>query len=248
MNPEAAPPTKQAGRTFVTTHWSVVWNARNGDTRAAEIALENLCRTYRSALYAYVRREGFHAADAEDLTQEFLARFVHKEWLNHLQDQRGRFRSFLLTFLKNFLRDERDRAGAKKRGSGKAPVSLDAYEAEERELLGPVDGLTADQIYERRWALALMARAIERLREDYAARDQSALFEQLKDVQPGEHGERSYAQIGSASGMSEQAVKNAALTFRRRYARFLRDEIAQTVLESGQVEEELRHLMQAFTR
>jgi RNA polymerase sigma-70 factor (ECF subfamily) len=165
-----------------------------------------------------------------------------------LQDQRGKFRSFLLAFLENFLRDERDRAHAQKRGGGKEPISLDAYEAGERELLGPVDGLTADQIYEKRWALAVMASAVERLRENYAARGQTALFDQLKDLQPGEHGERSYARIGAALGMTEQAVKNAALAFRRRYAQLLRDEIAQTVLEPGEVNEELRHLMQVFAR
>ena len=168
--------------------------------------------------------------------------------MNHLQDQRGKFRSFLLTFLQNFLSDERDRAHAQKRGGGQPFVSIDAYAAEERELVGSANTLTPDQIFERRWAQAVMAQAAERLCQDYAARGQTALFEQLKDLQPGEHGERSYAQIGAALGMTEQAVKNAALTFRRRYAQLLREEIAQTVMEPGEVAEELQHLMTVFTR
>jgi RNA polymerase sigma factor (sigma-70 family) len=237
-----------AGRAFVTTHWSVVWRARNGDSQASAAALEKLCRAYWAPLYHYIRRDGHKPEDAQDLTQEFLSRLIQKEWLNHLQDQRGKFRSFLLTFLKNFLSDHRDRGNAQKRGGGRTLISLDAYEAEEREFAVPADTLTPEQIFERRWAQAVMTQAAERLRQDYAARDQAALFEQLKDLQPGEHGERSYAQIGTALGITEQAVKNAALSFRRRYAQLLRDEIAQTVMEPGEVSEELQHLMTAFTR
>lgn len=241
---EFSPP----GQAFLTTHWSVVWRARYLDPAASAEAREKLCRTYWPPLYAYIRRADYSVQDAQDLTQEFLSCFLQKEWLKHLQDQRGKFRSFLLTFLKNFLSDQRDRAHAQKRGGGQTLLSIEACEAEEREFLKPADTLTPEQSYERRWAQAVMTQAVERLRRDYAARGQSALFEQLKDLQPGEHGARSHAQIGAALGLTGQAVNNAALTFRRRYAQALRDEIAQTVMEPGEVSEELQHLIGVFAK
>ena len=246
--PEPTAPEPPAGRVFVTTHWSVVLNAREKDSPDSEAARERLCRTYWPPLYAFIRREGHSPQDAQDLTQEFLSRFLHQESLDHLKDQRGKFRSFLLTFLKHFLSDQRDRDRAQKRGAGLQLVSLDACEAEEREALGPVDGLSADQLYDRRWARAVMDEAARRLREEYAARGKSALFEQLRDLQPGQHGARGYAEIGAALGMTEQAVKNAAHSFRRRYGELLRDEIAQTVEGPEEVEAEVRYLMQVFAR
>jgi RNA polymerase sigma-70 factor (ECF subfamily) len=246
--PESTPPTEPSGRVFVTTHWSVVLSARQKDSPDSEAARERLCRTYWPPLYHYLRRDGYSVDDAKDLTQEFLSRFVHREWLDHLKDQRGKFRSFLLTFLKHFLSDERDRANAQKRGGGQTWISLDACEAEERDALGPVDGLSADQLYDRRWARAVMDEAARRLREEYAARGKMELFEQLKDLQPGEHSARSYAEIGKALGLTEQAMKNAVHGFRRRYGALLRDEIAQTVDDPGEFEAEVQHLMQSFAR
>jgi RNA polymerase sigma-70 factor (ECF subfamily) len=158
-------------------------------------------------VYAYLRRDGHSPEDAQDLTQEFLSRLVHKDWLAHLQDQRGRFRSFLLTFLKHFLSDQRQRAKRLKRGGGRALVSLDAFEEEDRAKFEPVDGLTADQTYERRWAQAVMAQAAARLREDYAARGKLALFDQLKDLQPGEAGKRSYAKLGPNSAYPNKPLR-----------------------------------------
>jgi RNA polymerase sigma-70 factor (ECF subfamily) len=247
-NLESTPPSDPSGRVFVTTHWSVVLRARDKDSSDSEAARERLCRTYWPPLYHYLRRDGYSVDDAKDLTQEFLSRFLHREWLKHLHDQRGKFRSFLLTFLKHFLSDERDRANAQKRGGAQQLISLDACEAEERDAFGPVDGLSADQIYDRRWARAVMDEAARRLREEYAARGKAELFDQLKDLQPGEHGARSYAEIGAALGVTEQAVKNAAHSFRRRYGELLRDEIAQTVADPGEVETEVQHLMQIFSR
>jgi RNA polymerase sigma-70 factor (ECF subfamily) len=242
---DAPPATVQC---FATTHWSVVLAAREPDAPRAAAALDKLCRTYWPPLYAYIRREGYGMEDAQDLTQEFLSRLVHKEWLNHLHDQRGKFRSFLLTFLKHFLSHERDRANALKRGGGQIWISLDACEAEERDALGPVDGLSADQIFDRRWARAVMDEAAGRLREEYVKRGKAELFEQLKNLQPGEHANRSYSEIGAALGLTEQAMKNAVHSFRRRYGELLRDEIAQTVDAPGEVEAEVRDLMQIFAR
>lgn len=222
--------------------------ARDAASPASDAALQRLCRTYWPPVYGFIRREGLGADDAKELTQEFLSRMVHKEWLNHLKHQDGKFRTFLLTVLKHFLSDERDRATAQKRGGGKPLVSIDACQEEERDSFICTSTFTPEQIYERRWAETVMKEAAERLRQTYAARGKSPLFEQLKDLQPGEHGERSYAQIAATLGISEQAMKNAVLTFRRRYAQCLRDEIAQTVSKPAEVEEELRHLMSVFAR
>jgi RNA polymerase sigma factor (sigma-70 family) len=236
------------GAWFTTTHWSVVLQARDADTLGADEALEKLCRTYWAPLYAYIRRDGYNPEDAQDLTQEFIRRFLHKEWLSRLHHQRSKFRTFLITFLKHFLSDERDRAKAKKRGGGKTIISIDAYEAEERELVLPSNGLSPDEIFEQRWARSLLQAAIRRLEADYAARGQQALFDHLKDLQPGKHGEKSYAQIGASLGKTDQAMRNAVLQFRKRYAAVMRDEIAQTVADPGEVEAELRHIMKVLAR
>jgi RNA polymerase sigma-70 factor (ECF subfamily) len=236
------------GGVFQTTQWHIVLAAKNGNSPEADAALEELCRVYSPALFAYLRRSGYTFADAQDLAQEFLSRFVHKEWLNHLEDQRGKFRSFLLTFLKHFLSDERRRASAQKRGGGKILISLDACEADERDSIGPVDGLTPDQIYERRWAQAMMTRALEQLREEYARRGKSALFEHLKEQHPGERGANSHASIARDLAMTTQAVKNALHSFRRRYAELMRREVAQTVLDPREVSDELDHLVGLFGR
>jgi len=220
--------------------------AKRSDGLLADFALERLCRAYWPPLYAFIRREGYDAHEAQDLTQEFLSRFVQKEWLGFLQDQRGTFRSFLLTFLKHFLAEQRVRACAQKRGGGQPLLSLDNCEAEEREALGSVDGLPADQLYDRRWARAVMDEAARRLREEYAARGRTALFEVLKELQPGEHGESSYAEIGATLGLTEQAVKNAVHSFRRRFGEVLREAIAHTVDGPGEVESELQYLKKVF--
>jgi DNA-directed RNA polymerase specialized sigma24 family protein len=242
----ASPSTDPAGRVFAKTHWSVVLSAREKDSPDSAAARERLCCIYWPPLYQYLLREGYKPHDARDLTQEFLSRFLHRDGLDHLQDQRGKFRSFLLTFLKHFLSEQRAWANAQKRGGGLSWISLDACEAEEREALGPADGLSAEQLYDRRWAQAIMDEAARRLREEYAKRGKTELFEHLKGVQPGEHGEKSYAEIGAAFGLTEQAVKNAVFRFRRRYADLVRDEIAQTVETAERVEAEIQHLKQVF--
>jgi RNA polymerase sigma-70 factor (ECF subfamily) len=228
---------------FATTHWSVVLRARDGESDQAREALGRLCRTYWPPLYAFIRREGHGVEDAQDLTQEFFARLVEKDWLNHLQHQRGRFRSFLLTFLKHFLSDERDRARAQKRGGGKPMISLDQFEGEEREGLGPVDTLTADQVFERRYARAVLRQALNRLREEYTATGQTELFDRLKDLEPGERGATNYAELGARWGMTEAAIKSAVHRLRRRHRELLREEIAQTVGDPAELQDEIRHLL-----
>jgi RNA polymerase sigma-70 factor (ECF subfamily) len=232
---------------FVTTHWSVVLAAKAGDSPQASEALERLCRTYWRPLYAFIRRDGYSVEDAQDLTQEFLARLLAKDYLDHLQHQQGKFRSFLLTFLKHFLSDQRDRARAQKRGGGRTFVSLDQAMEEEKAGVEPVDGLTADQIFDRRWASALLAQAVARLRQEYVEAGRAELFEQLKDLQPGERGAQTYAELGARLGLSEASIKSAAHRLRQRHQGILREEIANTVTRPEDVEDEIRHLLSVLT-
>ena len=244
--------TQETGRAgagyFTETHWSVVLAAKEeGSSRAAE-AMEKLCRTYWRPLYAYVRRQGHNPEEAEDLTQEFFAKLLAKDYLQHLRHQEGKFRSFLLTFVKRFLSDERDKAGAQKRGGGKTFISLDDTSAEERYLNEPRNDLSPDQIFERRWAQTVLERALNRLREEYVAGGKQALFEQLKEIQPGEHGESSYAEIGARLGLAEGTVKSAVHRLRRRLRELLREEIAQTVARPEEIDEEIRNLLAVLSQ
>lgn len=219
--------------------------ARNSDSPRTVEALEKLCRTYWPPLYAYIRREGHDAHAAQDLTQEFFARLIEKDYLGHLQHQRGKFRSFLLTFLKHFLSDERDKATAQKRGGGKTVVSLDDTSVEERCFIEPAlaSGLSPDQVFERRWAETVLEKAAWRLREDYVARGQAALFDQMKDFQPGAHGPVSYKEFSAGLGMTESAIKSFMHRMRRYHREILREEIAHTVSRPEEVDEEIRYLL-----
>ena len=236
--PEPAPGT---ARWFNTTHWSVVLAARQGGTPGTAAALEKLCRTYWPPLYAYIRREGHDATEAQDLTQDFFARLLTKDYLQRLHHQEGKFRSFLLSYLKNFLSEQRRKVGAQKRGGRCEFVSLDEPAGEGGYLLEPVDDLTPDQVFERRWAQTVLQTALDRLRGEYAARGQGAFFELLQDYQPREPGGRSFAQLGSDLGMTEAAIKSGVHRMRQRHRELLREEIAGTVTRPEEIEEELRH-------
>ena len=233
---------------FATTHWSVVLTARQGDGSEAADALEKLCRTYWPPLYAYIRRTGCDQTEAQDLTQEFFARLLARDYLRQLRHREGKFRSFLLAYLKNFLSEQRRRAGAQKRGGDCVFISLDAPAGEQGYLLEPVDELTPDQVFERRWAQAVLQRALDRLRQEYAARGQAALFQPLQDYQPREPGGRSYAQLGDELAMTEAAVKSAVQRMRQRHRELLREEIAHTVTRPEEIEEELRHFRAVLGR
>lgn len=234
----SAEPTRH--QWFATTHWSVVMAAKQDDSSGAAIALEKLCRAYWPPLYAYIRRDGCDATEAQDLTQDFFARLLARDYLQHLHQQ-GKFRSFLLAYLKNFLSEQRRKAGAQKRGGGCVFVSLNETAGEDGYLLEPVDELTPDQVFERRWAQTVLQTALDRLREEFVTRGQAALFERLQDYQPREPGGQSYAQLGDDLGMTEAAVKSAVQRMRQRHRELLREEIAQTVTRPEEIEEELRH-------
>jgi len=228
-------------RWFATTHWSVVFAARGNESPHGAQAMERLCRTYWPPLYAYIRRQGHDATEAQDLTQDFFARLLAKDYLHQLVHQEGKFRSFLLAYLKNFLSEQRRKAGAQKRGGGQVFVSLNEPSGDEGYLLEPVDDLTPNPVFERRRAQTVMQTALNWLGEEYAARGQAALFERLQNHQPREPGGPSYSQLGEDFAMTEAAIKSAVQRMRQRHRELLREEIAQTVTRPEEIEEELRH-------
>ncbi len=235
-------------RWFTTTHWTVIFMARDGDCSKSDAALEQLCQSYRSPIYAYLRRQGHAPADAEDLTHDFFAHLLSHEFLNHLQNRDGKFRSFLLTFLKHFLSDVRDKARALKRGGNMAHVSLDSLEADVRDMIEPADGATPDQVYQRKWAQTVMERSWSCLRASYQADGNVELFDQLNSLQPGGDSEATYAEVGAKFGMAEGTIKSAMHRLRRRHREILRNEIAQTVSRPEEVDEEIQNLLMLLGR
>jgi RNA polymerase sigma-70 factor (ECF subfamily) len=231
---------------FVTTHWSVVLTAGHSDTARAQAALEKLCRTYWYPLYAYVRRRGQSPEDAKDLTQEFFARLLERNWVGRADQQKGRFRSFLLSAMNHFLADEWDKARAQKRGGGQMPVPSQFDTAETRYGHEPVDKTTPEQNYERRWALTLLDTVLQRLRSEYEREGRAELFAALHSCLVGDRTDQPYAELAGKLGVSESAVKSTVHRLRQRYRQLLRDEIAQTVAEPGEIDEELHHLFAAL--
>ncbi len=237
-------PLKNSG--FVTTHWSVVMAAGRGHSAEAGEALEQLCRTYWYPLYTFVRRHIPEAQEAEDLTQEFFTRFLAKEYFGRADPALGRFRSFLLACLKHFLAEQGRQARRLKRGGGQTIVSWDSRAAEERYGLEPIDPVTPEQLYDRRWALTLLETVLARLAAEQATAGKERVFAQLKDCLWGEAHDTSYGEIAERLGMTEGAVKVTVHRLRRRLRDLLREEVAQTVASEEDVEEELRHLIGAI--
>ena len=234
--------------TFATTHWSVVLTAGQHDSpQAAAAALEKLCSTYWYPLYAYVRRRGYSPEDAQDLTQEFFARLLQQSSITRADRAKGRFRSFLLGALNHFLADAKDRAAAKKRGGGQPLISWDQDDAEERFGAEPVDELSPETIFERRWALSILDQATKRLRVEYQAAGKAQLFERLKSYVEGGTGTPSYAETALRLDLSESSVRSAIFRLRRRYHELVRAEVGQTVADANELDEELRHLRAVFS-
>ena len=218
--------------------------AAQGQSPGANEALEKLCRTYWWPLYGFVRRNGYTPEEAQDLTQGFFALLLKRRDLDVVRREKGRLRSYLLVSLKNFLAKARRRELAVKRGEGQALVPLDELLAREHADLEPADTLSADRIYERRWALTLLEQVLARLENEYRAAGNAELFDYLKEFlsdEPG--GRRSQAEVATALGTTENAVKQAFHRLRQRYRQLLHDEIAQTVAVPGDVEDELRHFI-----
>ena len=227
---------------FATTHWSLVLTAQ-GRSPAADEALEKLCRTYWWPLYGFVRRNGFGPEEAQDLTQGFFALLLERRDLDAVRREKGRLRSYLLVSLKNFMAKARRRELTLKRGEGRALVPLHELLARERADLEPADNLSADRIYERRWALTLLELVLTRLENEYRAANHAKLFECLKEFLSDEPERRSQAEVAAELGMTENAVKQAFHRLRQRYRQLLHEEIAQTVAVPGDVEDELRHFI-----
>ena len=227
---------------FTTTHWSIVLEAQ-GESPAAQEALEKLCRTYWRPIYGFVRRQGAGAEDAEDLTQGFFALLLERKDLNTVRKEKGRLRSYLLASVKNFLADESRHAMAVKRGKGQRLIPLDDIRERERIDVEKSDMLTADEIYERRWAFTVLEQVMARLRGEYRSAGNVRFFDQMKKMLMDEPGRPSQAQVASEFDMTENAVKQAFHRLRQRYKVLLREEISHTVAMPGDIEDELRHLI-----
>jgi len=219
-----------------------------GRSPEASRALATLCENYWFPLYAFVRRAGHSAEDAQDLTQEFFVRLLDKNYLAVANRQRGRFRSFLLGAMKHFLAKEHRHEGAQKRGGNRPMISLDFHSGENRySLIEPVDNSTPERLYEKRWALTLLDLVLSRLQEEFRAAGRLKLFDHLKQFLAGGSAKPTYLEVGKELGMSEGAVKVAAHRLRRRYRKLLTEEIAQTLVGPETLEDELGELLAALS-
>lgn len=245
----SAPVTTQkigADDIFATTHWTVVLKAGQGTAPEAHAALEELCRTYWYPLYAYVRRHTPNHEDAQDLTQAFFARFLEKNYLEHLSSDKGRFRAFLLASLKHFLANEWDKSKRLKRGGGVANLPLDWQGADTRYVHEPADHLSPDKLYDRAWAVTLLENVITRLRTEAIEEGKGQLFDELKAFLMADKARVPYADAAAKVGVTESAIRVAVHRLRKRYRELLRREIQQTISNPAQVEEELQALFSAF--
>jgi len=211
-------------------------------------ALEELCRTYWYPLYAYVRRRGHGPEDAQDLTQQFFELFLRREYFRLADRSRGRFRTFLLHAMEHFLINEWKRAHCAKRGGGTTPLSLDVEVAEHRYANEPVTAMTPERAYEKQWAATLLDQVLSALKDEYAEAGNPRVFAELADLLWGKDGSVSFAEIGARLGMSEGAARGAMHRLRTRYRERLRCEVAQTVAEPGEVDEELRYLISVVSQ
>lgn len=237
----------RAGAAFVTTHWSVVLAAQEKGSPQEAGALEELCRSYWYPLYAHARRLGHGPAEAEDLTQEFFARLLERDYLQAVDPAKGRFRTFLLVALKRFLADEWDRSRAQKRGGRIAHWSLGAETAEQRYQVEPVDRMTPERVFERHWALTLLDRTMTRLGQEFAAAGKGSEFEQLKEFLTADRGDIPHAEMAPRLGLSEGALRVAVHRLRRRFRELFREEIARTVASPAEINDEVRYLLAALS-
>ena len=232
---------------FTTTHWSVVLSAVDQSSPGSGAALARLCQSYWYPLYAYVRRRGYSPEDAQDLTQSYFAGLLEKKYLDRADRQRGRFRTFLLSSLENFLNNEWDRASAQKRGGGQRNISWDEQDAEGRYLNEPVDELTPERVFEKRWATTLLELVLKKMREEFIVSGKAELFEAIKPHLWSEGPAASYSQLAVQLNMTVVAVKVTVHRLRHRYRDLLRAEIAHTVATPGEVDDEIRHLIKVMS-
>jgi RNA polymerase sigma-70 factor (ECF subfamily) len=231
---------------FRTTHWSVVLRAGLSDSGLAQAALEDLCQGYWYPIYSFVRRRGFSPEDAEDLTQEFFSRLLANRGLATVDPAKGRFRSFLLASLKNLLANEWNRAQAQKRGGGVPLFSLDEKAAEERFQLEPSENATPETIFERRWAETLLERVLLQVRAEWNQRDKQQRFDMLKAFLTDRRGELPFAEVAARLHTTVPALRSVVHKLREHYRRAFLEEVARTVDDPGDVEDEIRRLFAAL--
>jgi len=244
----ASNPAQTSPQFFATTRWSVVMAARDESSPTSTEALETLCRGYWYPLYAFVRRSGRSPHDAEDLTQEFFARLLQKHWLDAVEQERGKFRSFMVTAMKRFLANEWDKSQTAKRGGGYSHVPLDPEAAEARYAQEPAYPCSADSVYERRWALTLLDHAMACLRAEYDRDGRENDFAQLKGFLTADRGEIPYAQIAGSFGISEGNARVAVHRLRKRFREVFRETIADTVTNPAEVDAEVRYVVEILGR
>lgn len=230
---------------FPTTRWTLVIAAGDPQRKEARSALVTLCENYWYPLYAYLRRRGYAADEAQDLTQDFFIHVLEGRYIDRADPEKGRFRSFLLTSLKFFVADEQDRQRAHKRGGG-AVVPLELSSGEARYQREPAHDETPDRIFERRWVLAVLDRVVEKLRNEFMQHGRAEHFERLKVFLLGQS-DAPYAALAREMNTSEGALKVAIHRLRKRYRELFRQEIADTVADPAEVEAELRFLAAVLT-
>ena len=228
---------------FATTHWSTLVSAGQSNSSHPSVAIEKLCRAYWPPLYSYIRRQGHSPADAQDLTQAFFAKLLEKNFWARADRQKGRFRSFLLTALRQFLADEGDRVRTAKRGGGFSFVSIDEQTGEGQFLEGMSHNLNSEQQFDRQWAATVLLEARAKLRQECVASGKSGLYDRVSLVDGKNESSLPYAVIAQELGMSVGGLKSAVSRLRQRYGQLVREEVARTVSSPGEVEEEIRHLL-----
>lgn len=233
---------------FTATHWSVVLAAGHSSSPNARAALEQLCRTYWYPLYAHLRRAGQDEDAAQDLVQSFFESLIERDWVGAADPAKGRFRTFLLVCLKRFVSVQVQRANAQKRGGRNVFISLDDAEAAQRYQLESVEDLSPEGVFDRRWALTLLEQAWDRLRAECDASGKRPLFDHLKAIPAEEAQAPSYRQVAARLSLSESALKCALFRLRARYREIVREEVAQTVNDPNDVDEELRYLLKVVSR
>ena len=243
MNPEDAQPPPGV---FATTHWSVIVGAQLRGTAEAEAALEKLCRTYWRPVFAFVRHSSSDEHVAKDLTQGFFERFLEKEYFRDADQLRGRFRSFLLACVKNFLANERDKQRTQRRGGSAISLSIDQWLQESGAELASDPALTPDRSYERQWAHSVLENVRSKLRLEFVESGRTDVFDALQMYLGGERDESPYNLVAEQMRMSVDAVKKNVERMRRRFGHLLREEIAQTVQHPSEIEDELRFLRGAL--
>jgi RNA polymerase sigma factor (sigma-70 family) len=244
LTPVEAP----ASSGFQTTLWMVVMAAKGGEGTAAQEALASLCATYWYPLYAYVRRQGFSPHEAEDVTQEFFYRFLQRNPLINVHPDAGRFRSFLLTCLKNFLANEHERAQSQRRAGRHTVISLDSLDAETRYSMEPVDNRSPESVYERGWAFAVLERTMAELERECIRDEKAERFNELQGFLPGCCETISRAELAAKLGVSTGVITMAIYRLRQRFGALLREQVAQTVPSEAEVEEEIRYLISIISR